>query len=306
MTKIRTIFQQYLHGPVPGAALGLFRIMVAAFALLQLVVLLPNWALLFGEKGIIPWVISDALATKHIVPLSGLTSLFTRIGMGTEAVVTGVSILYAVSLLGLLLGYRTRVMAITAWLLHGMLCATAHLTAYGVESFLHIALFYCMVFPVGVSKGLDSHRRYYQQVSPATITLCIRVLQCHLAIMYAASGIEKALGEQWWNGDAIWIALQQEQFRQADTTWMAGHPWLPKLLGWATVLLETTYVFTLNHRPTRKIALCAIVGMHLFIGVFLGLHLFALLMILLNLSAFGWKVFPGIFNPAPGHRKTAV
>ncbi len=295
MSRARTIFNNYLSERIPVQALGFFRIAIAVFALLQCIVLLPNWNLLFDEKGIIPWVISDALATKQTLPVSSFAALLRPMGLSAQAAMIIISVVYVVSLIFLLAGYQSRTAAILAWFTHSMLNSSAHLTAYGVENFLHIALFYCAVFPVGVSMGFDGNRDFYKRVSPRTITLCIRVLQCHLAIMYCASGIEKGLGQQWWNGEAIWIALQQEQFRQVDTTWMARLAWIPTLLGWGTVLAETTFPFTMNYSRTRRAAFCAVIAMHFFIGVFLGLHLFALLMILLNFSAFGWKVFPRLF-----------
>src|SRR5206468_8546900 len=108
-----------------------------------------------------------------------------------------------------------------------------------------------------------------------------------LCIMYMASGLEKAMGSQWWNGEAIWIALQQDQFHQVNIDWMANVPFVAKLLCWGTLLVETCYPLAMLWTRTRKYWLAAIVMMHLGIAIFLGLHLFGSLMILLNLSAFG-------------------
>jgi hypothetical protein len=49
-------------------------------------------------------------------------------------------------------------------------------------------------------------------------------------------------------------------------------------------------------KRTKKIWLLAILSMHFFIAVFLGLQLFGGLMFLVNLTAFGEYCFPGIFS----------
>jgi hypothetical protein len=114
--------------------------------------------------------------------------------------------------------------------------------------------------------------------------------------MYCASGIEKALGSQWWNGDAIWISLQQDQFHHFETGWLAQVPFIPKLLGWITICTEALYPFGIFMNRTKKIWLVAVIGMHFFILLFLGLYLFGALMILLNVSAFGYHCFPELFK----------
>jgi hypothetical protein len=114
--------------------------------------------------------------------------------------------------------------------------------------------------------------------------------------MYCASGLEKAMGEQWWNGEAIWIAMQQDQFNQVNIDWMANASWVPTLLCLGTLAIEIFYPFGILWRRTRKIWLLGILMMHLFIAVFLGLQLFGGLMFLLNLTAFGEHCFPGLFT----------
>ena len=49
-------------------------------------------------------------------------------------------------------------------------------------------------------------------------------------------------------------------------------------------------------KKTKKFWLLAILSMHFFIAIFLGLQLFGGLMFLLNLTTFGEHCFPGIFS----------
>lgn len=296
MKKLYNRVYYFFTEALPVEILGVFRIAIAAFVLAQVIVLLPDWMRLFGPQGILPWTVSDALNTKGTPVLSWIASLFAYAHISAESTVYILTVLYVIAVLLLLAGWQTRIAAIFAWLLHMILNSTGHLMAYGVETFTHIALFYCMVLPTGASLSLDRKKGKYRKLPPYLITLSIRLIQLHLCIMYCASGIEKALGEQWWNGEAVWRSLQQDQFRQFDTGWMAYTPVIPKLLGWITLVTEIAYPAGIYWNPTKKIWLAAITGMHLFILIFLGLYLFGALMILLNLAAFGSHCYPELFN----------
>ncbi len=281
--------------PEAAETLGFFRIVISAFALVQLFVLLPDWKWLYGPKGLIPWEISEALNTNGTPSVLFLSNLLDYFHIAPDTTLYIVTIFYFIALTGLLVGFKTRLMGIAAWLLHTMLNTTAHFTAYGVETFLHIALFYCAVLPVGCTLSIDTHKKQIT-IPSYLITLSVRIIQLHLCIMYLSCGIEKSMGAQWWNGEAIWIALQQDQFHQVNTGWMAQIPIVPKLLCWGTLLIETLYPIGIFYTKTKKVWLISIISMHTFIAIFLGLQLFGSLMILFNLSAFGNYCFPGLFS----------
>lgn len=295
MNKIFSRISNAFFTPAAPESLAFFRIAVSAFALVQLFVLLPDWMWLYGPKGLLPWQISDALSTSNTPSLLFVSNLLAPLHISADATVYIVTTTYLLSLIGLLVGFKTRLMGVLAWLMHIILNTTGHFTAYGVETFLHIALFYCMVLPVGYRWSIDV-RKQQKEIAPYLITLSVRLIQLHLCIMYLACGIEKAMGAQWWNGEAVWMALQQDQFHQVDTGWMAQMPIVPKLLCWGTLLVETLYPFAIFFNKTKKFWLISIISMHGFIAVFLGLELFGALMILLNLSAFGQHCFPKIFS----------
>ena len=59
------------------------------------------------------------------------------------------------------------------------------------------------------------------------------------------------------------------------------------IAGISICLLETGYPFFIWHKRTRKIWLACICAMHVAIGITMGMYLFALIMIVLNVAAFG-------------------
>src|ERR1041385_5949663 len=66
------------------------------------------------------------------------------------------------------------------------------------------------------------------------------------------------------------------------------------VLGISICLLEVSYPIFIWIKKTRRVWLICILAMHAAIGLLMGLYLFALVMIVLNLAAFGsnlriWK-----------------
>jgi hypothetical protein len=107
-------------------------------------------------------------------------------------------------------------------------------------------------------------------------------MQAHLCVIYLAAGVEKAMGRQWWNGEAIWRAVTQPAFRTFDLSWLASYPWIPMLAGWGTLVVEIGYVFFIWPRRTRKAWCIATIGLHLGLGLVMGLVFFSSVMILLT------------------------
>jgi hypothetical protein len=66
-------------------------------------------------------------------------------------------------------------------------------------------------------------------------------------------------------------------------------------MGILVCLLETGYPVFIWLKQTRRFWLAGILLMHLLIGLTMGLYLFALIMIVLNLAAFGSDLFPDRF-----------
>ena len=111
-------------------------------------------------------------------------------------------------------------------------------------------------------------------------------MQFHLCVIYLTAGLDKAMGRQWWNGEAIWQTVSQPIFSTFDLRWLAKTFWIPMLAGWSTLLVEIGYVFFIWPRSTRKLWCLATIGLHLGIGFFMGLVFFSSVMILLTVCFF--------------------
>jgi len=113
-----------------------------------------------------------------------------------------------------------------------------------------------------------------------------RVLQLHLCLIYFFGGLAKCLGSGWWDGSNFWRALIRPPFNVLDPEILVRWKYLFPVAGIIIALLEVSYPFFIWGRSTRKIWLLGICGMHAAIGLAMGMYLFALVMIVLNVAAF--------------------
>jgi hypothetical protein len=80
--------------------------------------------------------------------------------------------------------------------------------------------------------------------------------------------------------------LNEEQFKQFDFSWLAQVPIVAQLISWWTLFIETFYIIGIWMPLSRRFWLFNVVFLHLGIGLFMGLHTFATIMILFNFFAF--------------------
>lgn len=271
--------------PVSARPLAGLRVGLPLLLLFHLVWLSDDVLALHGNRGIIPWELSDLLHDPWVPDLPTLAKVFLPLGIGVH---TGIVLLlssYAGSLLSLALGFQTRLSAFLAWGLHLSLLTSGAASFYGVDQLANTFLFYLFLFPSGrawtfASRPASSRR---EETIPVG---CLRVMQFHLCVIYLAAGLDKAMGQQWWNGEAIWQTVSQPIFSTFDLSWLATPSWIPMLAGLSTLVVEIGYAFFIWPRRTRKVWSIATIGLHLGVGLFMGLVFFSSVMILLTVSFF--------------------
>lgn len=288
MKPITDKISAFFSTPLSPKPLGIFRILIASFALLQAALWYPDWHAFFGEEGWIQWEISQALNESWRLHMSNVQSWVQPLGLSPAQTVEIVFWLYIGSTLGLLVGWYTRVWAIFSWAIHYVLLSTITTFVYGVDIFLHISMFYLMIMPASKAFSLDVRQGRSSADPSWGVTLSIRVLQIHMCLAYVSAGFEKMLATDWWNGNVLWRSLVQPEFRQFDLTFLANFPLIAKVLSWFTMIVETFYFIGMFVPKVRVFWLAGIISLHLGIGMFLGLWLFGLIMIILSVSAFGY------------------
>ena len=166
-----------------------------------------------------------------------------------------------------------------------------------------IGLFYLMLSPLPDRYSLDWQLRGLQPKNPQLLGFWRRVLQLHLCVIYFFSGFTKCLGSGWWDGSNLWRALISPPSNVIAPELLIRFKYVFPVAGVFIFILETGYPFLIWGRITRKIWLISICGVHIAIGLTMGMYLFALIMIVLNAAAFG----PGfIFHQSESNRTRRV
>jgi uncharacterized membrane protein YphA (DoxX/SURF4 family) len=253
-----------------------------------------DWTyLLAGNGGLISRNLSEtilALESPLIPRLGWIVALGGHFGLSEESILSIVWYCLVTAGCFLLLGLFTRAAAIATWFLHLAAVKSTDLLSYGMDNLTTIGLFYLMLSPIPDRLSLDWQWRQSRPKHRDLLGFWRRVLQTHVCLIYFFSGIAKCLGLGWWNGTNLWRALTRPPFDliSADTLVRFKH-FLP-ITGVAVWLLEIGYPFFVWHRRLRRPWLIAILLMHVGVGITMGMYLFASIMIVLNLAAFG----PGI------------
>jgi hypothetical protein len=249
-----------------------------------------NYLLAGTGHGLISRNLGEAILSleSHLIPRLGwFVALGTQVGLREETVLSVAWICLLGSGCGLLMGLASRFAAILAWFLHLCAAKSGGFVSYGVDNFMTIGLFYLMLSPLPDRYSFDWRLRKSRSRDPQLLGFWRRVLQLHLCVIYFFSGLTKCLGGGWWDGSNVWRALIRPPFNIIDPEILIRWRYLFPVAGIFICLLEIGYPFFIWNSKTRKIWLIFICAMHAGIGLAMGMYLFALVMIILNVAAFG-------------------
>lgn len=221
-------------------------------------------------------------------------------------------------------GYWSRTTAVLSWIIAVSIARRAPISLYGFDDILSTWLLYlAFTGASGQSVSLDRflarwkqnrldlrQRRKDGRWSPVpglprptvSANIGLRLIQCHLALIYGMSGLAKFRDVGWWDGTAIWGTLASSEFRLFDLTWLAAYPVALNLMTHAALFLEVVYPALIWVKPVRPLILAGVIAMHLGIALTLGLFEFALAMLTANLAFFSgpWlrSLVTGLDQPA--------
>jgi hypothetical protein len=272
--------------------LTVLRIGLGLQVLLYALSLRSDWNYLFAgtDGGLNGRAFSEALLSTEspLVPRLGwLVTLWSDIGLSEWTVLSATSWLLLCAASGLLAGLFSRSSAIIAWFLHLCAAKSGGLLSYGMDNFMTIGLFYLMLSPLPDQYSLDQRWRKLRPKDGQLLGFFRRILQLHLSVIYFFSGLTKCLGSGWWDGSNIWRALIRPPFNIIPPEILVSWKYVFPIAGISICLLEIGYPVFVWPKRTRFIWLVAIIAMHVGIGVTMGMYLFALIMIILNVAAFG-------------------
>lgn len=290
--RVTRAAEAFFFTPASASPLAALRIGIAGVLLTQAWMLRKDALDFFASDGLIQGDLARYYAEPGAPHISWLVQTLAPLGVAEASCIQAVCALYVMSLLLLGAGLFTRIAAVLSWFTHWTLVNSASVMPYGLDHFAHIFLFYLMWIPAGRAYSLDVAWRHLSAAPRATARLALRVMQIHLCISYLSSGIEKATGIQWWNGELLWRAMSLPAYHQVDVSWLAEWPVISQLGGLTALAIELGYCVLIWPRRTRKLWIAGALALHIGIAVFMGLHLFGAIMCVLTLALFGFSPEP--------------
>jgi len=167
---------------------------------------------------------------------------------------------------------------------------------YGVDKILACLLVILCVAPIGRALSLDRVRAVRTaKLNNLDATLppysspwagaCTRLMQIQIAVLFFYSAIGKLRGDDWWNGDAIWIVFTTgEHYSHLLLDLIASHYWISNIGSYATILIELAFPFLIWQRRTRPYLLVAAIVLHVLFAVLMGLFYFSFVMLMGHMS----------------------
>ena len=277
--------------------LTVLRIGLAIQVLLYCLAIRSDWNYLLAGtgRGLISRDLSEVALSgesSFIPRLGWLVNIGSRFGISEALILNAAWFCLVCAACFLVIGLFSRTAATSTWFFHLCAVKSGGLLAYGMDNFTTIGLFYLMLSPLPGQFSVDYRFRKVTLRNPQLQGLFRRVLQVHLCIAYFFGGLAKCTGPGWWNGNSLWRAFTNTPFNVIDPEILVRWKYFFPVVGIFVCLLEIGYPFFIWNSKTRKIWLIGICSMHVGIGLTMGMYLFAFVMIVLNLAAFG----PGLIR----------
>ena len=274
--------------------LTVLRIGLGAQIILFCLSIRGDWNYLLGASGsLISRTLSEKLLSFEsifIPRLGWLVSLGARVRVNEHQTLLLVWSCLLIAGFLLVIGLVCRPAAIAAWFFHLAAVKSGDLVSYGVDNFTTIGLFYLMLSPLPDRFSLDARLWKKRAQDRQIFGFWRRVLQTHLCFIYFFGGVAKATGIGWWDGSNVWRALIRPPFNLINPYTLVHWKFIFPIAGISILILETAYPIFIWPKRTRPLWLALICAMHVGIALTMGMYLFASVMIVLNLAAFG----PGI------------
>jgi hypothetical protein len=254
-------------------SLALFRIAIASVLLSDLVVRTDDLVAHYTDDGVLPRsVLLDSGMLWHDANLS---LHLVNGSMPFQAMLFAVAAIAGVSLL---VGYRTRLAAITSWVLLVSVQNRNPMILQGGDELLRCALFWALFLPLGARGSLDSVRRRDMRDDPAperVFSAASVALLLQVALVYWQSAALKS-GKEWIpDGTAVYYTLQLEQFVKPFGVFLRQSPGLMKFLTFATWYWEALGPFLLFSPlffvPLRLFAIMGFIALH--VGLYCSIEL---------------------------------
>lgn len=268
--------------------LSFFRVAVGTVILLQFTAVLPDFDKLFSSSSIIPQDIMSVFTPDWLITFSKIVSFLQTFGIEESTTIAITKVSFITLCVFIIIGFYSRTAALLLLILQIALLKGSSFFAYGADFFTSMSLFYLILFPADQHFSMRNFI-FGRKPGDSNFTPIKRLFQIHISMAYFFSGLDKALGFNWWNGESIWKAIHlpySNRDLNIDFSWLTEHSYIVSFIGWSTIIIEMCHPFFIWYKPTQKTWLYLTVSMHIGIALVLNLYYFSAIMIVWNITNF--------------------
>ena len=240
---------------------------LGGLVLVDLLIRLSDFSAHYSESGVMP--LREAAVFSSAEPL-----LPVHLFHSSDVWQLGVFLVGLLFSVGMILGFFSRWSVLGVWLILGSIHARNPLVLYGADTLMMCLLFWSFFLPLGARWGLDA-KRFGRQGRGSVISIGSAAFVFQIAVVYLFSFLSKS-GEAWWNGEAVGIVLQLDQYTSPLGSRLLAYPVLLEGLTWGTMGIELfapLFLLFPNSR-FRRIAIVSLAGMQAGFAVMMELGLF--------------------------------
>ncbi|RLP78928.1 HTTM domain-containing protein [Mycetocola lacteus] len=232
-----------------------------------------------------------------------------------DAAYTALYVLLMLLAVLVILGWRTKIVLPIYFVLWVSFIEANDMIGDQGDNMYRIALFFFLFADVSGRWSLDARRRRKngtprilpREISNLFHNLVLVILTAQVSFVYVSGALYKAGGTPWSGGYAIYNPLSTERFgtwpflTELITTWAP----LVAFLTVGSMIMQMCFPLMLLTRPTRIIALIAIMSFHIGIGVTMGLPWFSLTMIAIDFIFIRDRTWKGLLDRIHGGYREA-
>ncbi len=263
MEVLRKAWRWLNNKPHQLLGVRVLQIAIGAKLLFDIFTLLPFATFLWGPNGV-----GSGSTTFALGPTLG--PLFDRLFLTNAGVFCVITVLI-IGALGLLIGYNTRFATLLALVSLFLLHARLSQILDGGDGITQIVLIYMLLL-----------LPYRAKFSPGEFqvwlhNLGVLAIALQLVIVYFVAGFEKAYGDWWQQGVAMYYITQVQWFTLPGANELFTNPWLVTIATYGTMIFELMFPTAIISRIKLPWIVCGVL-MHIGIAVIMGMIPFATIM----------------------------
>jgi uncharacterized membrane protein YphA (DoxX/SURF4 family) len=269
-------WNRFFYDETDPSMLCAFRICLGFFLFLNGISLIPDFEAWFG------------IGTNSLVPLQDSLGFYSNFRINffkwlspTETSAWLVLITYTLSSFFLMIGFKTRISGIVAFILMISLQNRNYVILNSGDTIMRCMLFLLMLSPCQVKYSVDAWlRKKNGSLIPEKIPVTfIRLMQLQFTLVYLATTLFKLKGYDWVDGTAVYYTSRLENFQRLAVPILFDYALPNKWMTWSALFIEFSMGTLIWVKEWRKWVLLAGLTLHLGIEVTMSIGFFEWVMV---------------------------